>query len=188
MTTLLRVNNLHLHDKAVSFSLKAGESLCIGGENGAGKTTLLRMIAGFKDVPDSALSWHASFCFVGHNDWQSLVLTVEETLSFWAMYYGNSKQKAIEVFDLSSLLNKQIHQLSQGQKQRLALARLLCGSFTVWIVDEPFAHLDAIFTEKLELLFKEHLEKGGAILFSDHKKEERSFIYTFEWLQGLTPS
>jgi heme exporter protein A len=188
VTLLLCLDRLNFNHQKLSFSVRAGESLCIGGENGAGKTTLLRTIVGLKGGAESAVMWHTSFCFVGHADWQTLVLTVKETLSFWATYYKSGYEKAIEVFDLSSLLHKQIHQLSQGQKQRLALARLLCGAFRVWVIDEPFAHLDASFTEKLSALFKEHLERGGAILFSDHKKEKRSFPYAFEWLQDLSPS
>jgi heme exporter protein A len=196
VTPLLTVNTLFLkrsdnplHQDPLSFAVHEGESLCILGKNGTGKTTLLRTLAGLHPAPETAVIWNASFSFVGHHDLQSMTLTVKETLNFWGSYFGHRGQEAVETFDLAPLLQKKIYELSEGQRQRLALARLLCGKFQTWIIDEPFAHLDQAFSTVLEDLFATHLKAKGALLFSDHRQKSRSFPYrSIELLQEAAPA
>ena len=61
--------------------------------------------------------------------------------------------------------------LSQGQKRRLALARLrLSGTRALWVLDEPFAALDAAGVEVVRLVLEEHLERGGLALLTTHQE------------------
>ena len=63
-----------------------------------------------------------------------------------------------------------VRKLSQGQRRRAALARLcLSGEVPLWLLDEPFAALDADGIELLNGLFLEHLKKQGAIVFTTHQ-------------------
>lgn len=176
---LLKVENLQIQRQgrpvggAFSFAVHAGALCCIVGPNGAGKTTLLRSIAGL--IPVSGIQRSDSFCFVGNSDFQSRQMTVRETLAFWASFCGANFERAMESFKLDSLLPKRMDQLSQGERQRISLARLLCGHFDLWILDEPFANLDKEFSTRLEKIMKAHCWKGGGILFSEHRKEGSAF-------------
>ena len=145
------------------------------GKNGAGKTTLLRIVAGLKSPLQGTVQGEGHCCFIGHQDCQNFDLTVIETLNIWSQFYGGDPQTAIDVFALESLLTRPIYQLSQGQKQRLALARLFCGAFNFWILDEPFSNLDGVWIKKIEQLFLDYTRTGGSIIFSEHAQIARLF-------------
>jgi heme exporter protein A len=173
--SLVLARGFSLLSAPISLEILPGKIYRVLGENGAGKTTLLRILSGIKSPLEGMIQVEGSLCFVGHQDWQSFDLTVGETLQCWAKLYRNTVQKAVDVFALESLLNQSIHQLSHGQKQRLALARALCGDFNLWILDEPFSNLDDIWMKKIEQIFLEHTQKGGSIIFSEHGETERLF-------------
>ena len=59
--------------------------------------------------------------------------------------------------------------LSQGQKRRVALARLLCSQARLWILDEPFVALDVAAVDLLCGILDEHLARGGMLLFTSHQ-------------------
>jgi heme exporter protein A len=59
--------------------------------------------------------------------------------------------------------------LSQGQKRRVALARLLCSQARLWILDEPFVALDVAAVDQLCSILDEHLARGGLLLFTSHQ-------------------
>lgn len=157
----------------LSVQLYPGEVYCVVGKNGSGKSTLLRQLAGLRE--DSSSLHGRGFCFIGHQDWQSFDLTVLETVTLWAKFYGGDPDKALKAFELSKLSSRVIHQLSQGQKQRLSLARLLCGSFDLWIIDEPFANLDEGFDSVVSKIFQSHAQAGGGLIFSEPKFTRRFF-------------
>jgi heme exporter protein A len=173
--SLVVSRGLSLLSDSLSLSILPGKIYRVLGENGAGKTTLLRLLAGIKSPSKGTVQRTGSLCFIGHPDWQSLDLTVEETLQCWGGIYGSPAQKSIDGFMLESFLNHPIHQLSHGQKQRVALARVLCSNFDLWIMDEPFSNLDGLWVKKIEQIFLDHTQKGGGIIFSEHGATERSF-------------
>ena len=59
--------------------------------------------------------------------------------------------------------------LSQGQKRRVALARLLCSQARLWVLDEPFVALDVAAVDQLCNILDEHLARGGLLLFTSHQ-------------------
>ena len=59
--------------------------------------------------------------------------------------------------------------LSQGQKRRVALARLLCSQARLWILDEPFVALDVAAVALLCSILDEHLARGGMLMFTSHQ-------------------
>ena len=59
--------------------------------------------------------------------------------------------------------------LSQGQKRRVALARLLCSQARLWVLDEPFVALDVAAVAQLCEILDEHLARGGLLVFTSHQ-------------------
>lgn len=162
---LLQVNDLQkrVNDKYavkdVSFTVGEHEKLAIAGETGSGKTTLLKMIAGLIQ-PDSGsiyfqntkipgpeeqmMPGHPKIGFLSQHFELRNNYRVEEIIE-----YSNkiSDQEALEIFRIcgvAHLLNRYSNALSGGEKQRIALARLLITSPQLLLLDEPFSNLDEI--------------------------------------------
>ncbi len=164
----------------LSLSLAAGEAVALTGANGAGKTSLLRALAGFirPDAgsiafadADPAEARRRHIHWLGHLDGLKGARRAREELAFQAQWLGADAAgiaAAVEVLALDPLLDLEVRQLSAGQRRRLAFARLVATPRPVWLLDEPFAPLDARWREALGLLMQAHLDKGGAILAAVH--------------------
>jgi heme exporter protein A len=169
--------------RRLGFALDAGGALILGGPNGSGKSSLLRLMAGLLPVFAGTLSWageaiaqdhaahRARLHLIGHQDAVKPLLTVSETVSFWAGLRGaseNAAQAAIERFGLGPLADAPCRLLSAGQKKRLSLARLLASQAPLWLLDEPTTGLDAASTRNLEAILDEHRESGGIVIATTH--------------------
>ncbi|NJC40864.1 heme exporter protein A [Brevundimonas alba] len=164
----------------LSLSLAAGEAVALTGANGAGKTSLLRAVAGFirpdagsiafADAdPAEARAKHIHW--LGHLDGLKGGRRAREELEFQARWLGADATgiaAAVDVLALEPLLDLEVRQLSAGQRRRLAFARLIAVQRPIWLLDEPFAPLDARWRGALGLLMQAHIDKGGAILAAVH--------------------
>ena len=164
----------------LSFTLAPGEALALTGANGAGKTTLLRTLAGFvrpdagsvayADVdPAGARANHIHW--LGHLDGLKGARRAREELTFQAQWSGADADgiaAAVDVLALEPLLDLEVRKLSAGQRRRLAFARLIAAPRPIWLLDEPFAPLDARWRAALGLLMQAHVDKGGGILAAVH--------------------
>ncbi len=164
----------------LSFALASGEAVALTGANGAGKTSLLRALAGFirPDAgtiafagvePGEARSAHIHW--LGHLDGLKPARRARDELDFHAGWLGADAAgiaAAIDVLALEPLLDLEVRQLSAGQRRRLAFARLIAAPRPIWLLDEPFAPLDARWRDALGLLMQAHVDKGGAILAAVH--------------------
>ena len=164
----------------LSFHIASGEAVALTGANGAGKTTLLRTLAGFirpdagtvafADIePAQARASHIHW--LGHLDGLKTGRRAREELDFHARWAGADADgiaAAIDVLALEPLLDLEVRKLSAGQRRRLAFARLVAAPRPLWLLDEPFAPLDARWRAALGLLMQTHLDKGGAILAAVH--------------------
>ena len=164
----------------LSFTLAAGEAAVLSGPNGAGKTSLLRAVAGLLRPAAGAIHFGAHEAeearerrlhWIGHHDGLRTGSTAREELAFWTRWLGGSDAsmaRAVEAFQIASLLRLEVRRLSAGQRRRVSLARLLCAPRPLWLLDEPLAPLDAASRAGFGALAAAHLAEGGAILAAVH--------------------
>jgi heme exporter protein A len=166
----------------LSFRVGAGQALAVEGANGSGKTSLLRMIAGFlapsagriliksdAGESDDAEDRGRRIGWLGHQDGLKPQLTVAEQLSFFARLYGQAADASVlDQVGLARQAELPCRYLSAGQRRRLALARLLSSGRALWLLDEPFAALDAAGQALVAQLMARHCGAGGIIIAATH--------------------
>jgi heme exporter protein A len=169
----------------LSFHVGGGQALAVEGANGAGKTSLLRLIAGFlapasgrilvktgETESDDAEERGRLVGWLGHLDGLKPQMTVKEQLIFYARLYsvqGTDLAALLAEVGLGSALAElPCRYLSAGQKRRLALARLLASRRPLWLLDEPFAALDASGQEMVTQAMARHCREGGMIIAATH--------------------
>ncbi|MGH1480241.1 MAG: heme ABC exporter ATP-binding protein CcmA [Geminicoccales bacterium] len=167
----------------IEFGLNAGDVLALRGPNGSGKSTLIRLMAGFlspvmgdirwegNDIGRNLADHRARLHYVGHADGIKNLLTVRENLAFNVALNGGASDalnRALETFDLGSLVDTPGRFLSSGQRRRLSLARLAAGHRPLWLLDEPGVGLDAANRNRLETAIDRHREDGGMAIIATH--------------------
>ena len=170
----------------VSFELQAGQALHLEGDNGVGKTSLLRIICGLSPADAGEVCWHdktiqqnatafrSSLFYLGHGLSLKEELTALENLMSDAAVSGRtlSQQQALVALARMGLRGREhlpLRVMSQGQKRRTALARLLASQAPLWVLDEPFVALDVKAVDGLRGLLAEHVANGGMVLFTSHQ-------------------
>ena len=175
----------------VSLSIGDNEFFTLLGPSGCGKTTLLRLIAGFEDVTEGAISLfgedirdlppHRRPVNTVFQDYALFPhMSVIENAAFGLEMLGRSRKEArdragemLEMVRLSELAERRPSQLSGGQRQRVALARALAPSPRVLLLDEPLSALDLKLRKAMQIELK-HLQRetGIAFVFVTHDQEE----------------
>ncbi|MDI1343316.1 MAG: ABC transporter ATP-binding protein [Pseudolabrys sp.] len=154
--------------KDVSFDIGASEFVCIVGPSGCGKSTLLNVIAGF--LPPAAGEIRiAGKTVTGHGMDRGVVFQDFAQLFPWRTALGNVsfglEMKGIPKAERETIAREQLrlvklekfvdafpHHLSGGMQQRVAIARALAYNPSVLLMDEPFAALDAMTRDDMQLL------------------------------------
>ena len=170
----------------LSFRLEAGELLYLQGKNGAGKTSLLRMLIGLLPPEAGEIRWQgaairtladeyrANLCYLGHLNAIKEELTPLENLLAAARLAAEDlgEDEAIDALEQVGLAGREdLHckYLSQGQKRRVALARLVGEKRPLWILDEPFVALDVAAVDWLAGIISGHLQRGGLAVMTTHQ-------------------
>ena len=174
--------------KEVEFALKSGELLVLCGPNGSGKSSLLRAIAGFLPLAKGQISCNgkplanvlqtgAVRCFwYSSADGLAGQLTAAQNLSLLPEAGNISKVTARlaeeDPFAISVFLDRHVHNLSSGQRQRVALSRLCFAPSDkcLWLLDEPNSGLDDAGHRALEGKLERHKAAGGLCIIASHRK------------------
>ena len=203
----------------VSFECRAGEIFGLLGANGAGKTTTLRILATIlkpsagsasvmgHDVLTDPEAVRASLGFSSSTTALYPRLTARETLDFFARINGCPKAQArervarlIQRFGIEEYADARVDKLSQGMKQKVAIARTVVHDPPVLIFDEPTVGLDVLNALEMQKMIAEFRAEGKAIIFSTHIMSEaeklcdriaiihRGKIHACDTLAGLRDS
>ena len=173
----------------LSFVLGAGEIMQVQGQNGSGKTTLLRTLCGFTQPVSGEIVWqgraiseieeeyHSDIIYLGHlnaikDEFSALEnLRISCAMSGWSV----SDCEAVTVLGHMGLQGREtfpVRVLSQGQRRRVALARLMINKAALWILDEPLTALDVGAVNLIQAMIKTHLSNHGMVLFTTHQTLE----------------
>ena len=171
----------------LNFQLEPGTLLYVEGPNGSGKTTLLRAVCGLFMPTDGALLWQGQntqtlaeeyrkeLIYLGHHNGIKLDLSGLENLHIATVLDGDNVTEkrlwdALGEMGLAGYEDLPTRILSQGQKRRVALARLLVSNARLWILDEPFTALDIAAVGKLQSIIAKHVEQGGLVMLTTHQE------------------
>jgi heme exporter protein A len=159
-----------------SFVVAAGTIVWVRGANGQGKTTLLRTLAGLSSPAAGEIvrTGPRPPLYLAHANALKDDLTVAESLRFLLQLAGerieaSAIDAALECLGVASRRNAFVRTLSQGQRRRVALARLAAQREPLpWLLDEPFDALDAAGVDVLAGVIVEHARRGGSVVLTSH--------------------
>ena len=171
----------------LNFSLDTGSLLYVQGRNGSGKTTLLRTICGLFLQDEGDIRWNGEnvhtldeeyakeVVYLGHLNGIKSDLTGLENLRVSTVLDGDHVSEeqiwdALKRMGLAGFEDLPTKMLSQGQKRRVALARLLLNDSKLWILDEPFTALDVAAVDLLQSVIAEHVDNGGMVILTTHQE------------------
>ncbi|MBQ8092961.1 MAG: ABC transporter ATP-binding protein [Clostridia bacterium] len=170
----------------ISFSVAKGDYLCIVGENGSGKSTLMRTLLGLQKPISGQIEWGADLREneIGYLPQQTTVqkdfpATVWEIVlsgcqgRLGKRFFYSRDDKALvrenmEKMDILSFSRRCYRELSGGQQQRVLLARALCATQKILLLDEPVTGLDPKVTAEMYELIKRLNKSGVTIIMISH--------------------
>jgi heme exporter protein A len=171
----------------LSFTVAEQTLLHVRGRNGSGKTTLLRTLCGLlrqdsgdilwrgENIRELAEEFNRELLYFGHLNGIKADLTGLENLRIAATLdqdpvTDDAILDALEQIGLGGFEDLPTRMLSQGQKKRVALARLILSKAPLWILDEPFTALDTDAVELLQQLIAGQVADGGAVVLTTHQE------------------
>jgi len=199
-------NVLH---KGLNLRLNRGEITCLLGPNGSGKSTLIRTLAGFQKIMDGEVfiqNTELSTITAGEASKKISVVLTEQVFVgnmgvFDMVAYGRSPytgflgrlsekdtlaiEQALKETGIENLHNRKYFELSDGERQKVLIAKSLAQETPIIFLDEPTAFLD--FPSKIEilqLLRKASWEQDKAILLSTHDLQLAIRFADKIWLMG----
>ena len=172
-----------LHEN-ISFEINAGDYVCVLGENGSGKTTLIKTLLGLikpmsgtlkldKDIQSSGIGYLPQINAAQKNFpttvWEIVLSGRQNKIKlFYKKEDREEAVKTMKTLDILDLKNKSFQDLSGGQQQRVLLARALCVSDKLLILDEPITGLDIKNQELLYSLIADINKRGTTIIMISH--------------------
>lgn len=178
--------------KHINLQLWRGEAVWLRGPNGQGKSSLLRLVAGLSRPAAGHVERPTPHVYLGHQLALKDDLSVLEALGFLARLHDLPAHdaalvQALEPWGLKGKRHALVRTLSQGQRRRVALARLgLSPAHALWVLDEPFDALDASGVDTLLALLQAHRQSGGSLLFTSHQAVSLPSCRTLDLPSGTT--
>ena len=167
---LLQINQLQrLMIGPLSLQVEAGDCLCISGPSGSGKSQLLRALADLDPHTGEVCLQGVPASDIHAEVWRTRVGLLPPESVWWLPRVGDHFQGdqpvSLEHIGLSmAILEQPVGQLSSGEKQRLALMRLLSNRPQVLLLDEPTANLDPENTRRIETVIDEYRRAQQAVI------------------------
>ena len=171
----------------LDFEVQKGDYLCVVGENGSGKSTLIKALLGLKKCSSGHLHFldglkqdqigYLPQQTVSQKDFPASVFEVVLTGTLgkkmlFGFYTKDDKRAALDnmaILGITELKNECYRTLSGGQQQRVLLARALCATRELLLLDEPSTGLDPVATEEMyELLYHLNRNHGITIIMVSH--------------------
>ena len=173
--------------ESLTFNISSGKLLYVQGDNGSGKTTLLRTLSGLSHAHAGEVNWNnqniqslaedyaGQVLYIGHLAGIKEDLTAVENLQFATTLAGQNTSReqamiALTQVGIARCADLPTRVLSQGQKRRVALARLWLQQNPLWILDEPFTALDAEAINTLTQRIETFVGTGGIVVFTSHQE------------------
>ena len=202
---MLLVNNLSFFRNEtkifedLNLSLSNKKIIQIKGRNGSGKTTFLKVVLNIlepssgeiiwkgKNIKKNIFEFYNQTTFIMDNNTSTRELSVENNINFWKGL-SSSKLNSDEIFkllkklDIEKYYKTKAMYLSSGERKKLELLRLILEQKKLWILDEPFNHLDDLSIEILNQTFLDHLNNDGMILFVSHFNPMINNLETLEFI------
>jgi heme exporter protein A len=171
----------------VSFAVRPGDCFRLTGPNGSGKTSLLRMLCGLLSPASGTIRWHgavietlgeeyfSSIAYVGHRPGIKDEFTAMENLQISSGMRGieisrKTCASALERMGLGGRMHLPARFLSEGERRRAAIARLVVGRSSLWLLDEVLTSLDRVAVETIQLVIEDHLAAGGMAIVATHQE------------------
>ena len=201
---MLLINNLSFSRNEtnifenLNLSLNNKEMIQIKGRNGSGKTTFLKVILNIlepnngeiiwkgKNIKKNIFDFYNQTTFIMDNNTSTRELSVQDNINFWKGL-SSSKLNNDEIFkllkklDIEQYYKTKVMLLSSGERKKLELLRLILEQKKLWVLDEPFNHLDDLSIEILNQTFLDHISSDGMILFASHFDPNISNLETLEF-------
>jgi len=188
---MLLINNLSFFRNDIkifenlNLSLGNKQIIQIKGNNGSGKTTFLQVVLNIlepktgeifwegKNIKKKIFDFYNQTTFIMDKNTSTRELTVLENINFWK---GLSSSKLtrdqifalLKILDIEKYYRTKVMYLSSGENKKLELIRLILEQKKLWILDEPYNHLDEASIEILNQTFVDHINNDGMILFASH--------------------
>ena len=201
---MLLINNLSFSRNKtkifenLNLSLNNRGMMQIKGKNGSGKTTFLKVILNIlepesgeiiwkgKNIKKNIFDFYNQTTFIMDNNTSTRELSVQDNINFWKGL-SSSKLNNDEIFkllkklDIEQYYKTKVMLLSSGERKKLELLRLILEQKKLWVLDEPFNHLDDLSIEILNQTFLDHINSDGMILFASHFNPNISNLETLEF-------
>ena len=188
---MLLINNLsffrdeNLIFENLNLSLGNGQITQLRGKNGSGKTTFLKVILNLLSSKTGEIFWEGQninknifnfynqITYIADHNTSSRKLSVLDNINFWKGLSSSNLNNdetllLLKTFNLKKYLNTETIYLSSGEVKKLELLRLILEQKKIWILDEPYNHLDDSSIEILNQTFVDHTNNDGIILFASH--------------------
>ena len=188
---MLLINNLSFSRNEIkifenlNLSLTNKKMIQIKGRNGSGKTTFLKVILNIlepksgeiiwkgKNIKKNIFDFYNQTTFIMDKNTSTRELSIANNIDFWKGLSSsklNDKEifKLLKKLDIEKYYNTKVMYLSSGEKKKLELIRLVLEQKKLWILDEPFNHLDSLSIEIINQTFLDHINSDGMILFASH--------------------
>ncbi|MDC6448008.1 heme ABC exporter ATP-binding protein CcmA [Alphaproteobacteria bacterium] len=177
-------NDIKIFDN-LNLSLNNSQITQIKGKNGSGKTTFLQVILNIlesktgeifwegKNIKKNIFNFYKETTFIMDKNTSTRNLTVIDNIYFWkglssSIISNDEILLLLKAFNIEKYKNTKVMYLSSGEIKKLELLRLVLEQKKLWILDEPYNHIDDTSVEILNQTFIDHTNNDGIVLFASH--------------------